>query len=384
MGCCASSNVTKTNKISQSRLSMLVNENKKQYKAKIEKPNFSDESGSEEGNNYQFEDAKLMIRTKTTVSKKKLQIARMEALEEIRKEEAYDFERDHGPTELNTDRAEELQIKKRESKMLQKNRDLDKNSDVAPKNNFFSQESEQGELPLDDIDMEQHFEQMEERLLRKASLGSLSGALNSISSNSVISKNKRITTSSRVNDEELYTLEKEDFFDDIGYSDEEDLRRASLELGKSLGDDSFRSSQDCPNSLDTSEDIIYKKAFELDQNKRITNDGTIIVKRKKNANKLNEALETENTKAFGYSKKGRNKKIKNKEREVHDSGEMHSFGSGFVSIQQSVRSINCFAEKSIKMPSLKRIVVDEMREDASIMYDITRGNGSFREMSVGF
>lgn len=384
MGCCASSNITKTNKISQSRLSMLVNENKKQYKAKIEKPHFSDDSVNGEENEYEFQDARLMIRTKTTVSKKKLQIARMEALEEIRKEQIDHMERDNGPTELNTERASKLLKSK---KGIQRNKAQSEEKEKGIKNNnFLSEESELGELPLDDLELEDHFEQMEERLLRKASLGSLDGGNVSLSSNSVISGNKRIRTSSREDNEDLYTLENEDFFDEIGYSDEEDLRRASLELGKSLDESLSRSSQDCPNSLDTSEDIIYKKAFELDQNKRITDDGTIIIKRNKKFKKKSEALETEGTMALGHKEKKRNRVVVEDadQEQQNRSRELHSFGSGFVSINHSVRSINCFAEKSIKMPSLKRIVVDEMREDVSVRYDISRRKNSFKEMSVGF
>lgn len=59
-----------------------------------------------------------------------------------------------------------------------------------------------------------------------------------------------------------------------------------------------------------------------------------------------------------------------------DDDDSASNKSGFISIKESMKSIRCLAEKSIKLPSVKRIVVDEMREDAGLRYDLRGSEGS--------
>lgn len=266
MGCC-NSNVTKKNKVKNSSLSKLVKENKRKNQARIEKPIYSPElSINEENENKEIDIAKMMVRKKTSV--KKIEITKKKSLDETPIQEEIQ------PT-MNI---EEIISSRASSKK-------------------YLNDNKSDELPLDDLELELIREKHEERLMRKASLGGFSASKRSHRSSSLISQAKRLDTSEMEKDgielEEKFALENEDFFDVVGYSDEEDLRRVSLEMGRSVNS---RSLDEKPCSLDTSEDIIYKRAGELEKHKRFTQDGTLIIDSKK---KKKLDLETENTNAIG-------------------------------------------------------------------------------------
>lgn len=344
MGCCNSSVGVKRTQVKDMSLSKLVSQNKKNFKSKMDvlkKEELEEEKRSEKV---------VMIKTKTTVNKKK--------------------------ADFTGSKVEEDEMVVKETK-----------DDYV----FEDKEFKDNELPLDDLNEEILIEKNEDQLLRKASLGAISNpkTSQSVLSMSIISQAKRLDTSENKSHNEIkpsFYLEKEDFFQEIGYSDDEELRRASLELGKSIDRGSSRSDlDDNSKSLDTSEDIIYRRATELDERRRANEGETLIMSMCSNKGKTRKKKEdNEKTEAIGnmtdYSKKSRPGLIFKKRQ---DSDDEESIKSGFVSIQQSLKSIQHLGEKSIRLPSVKRIMVDEMREDVGLRYDLTGGNRNSKKNDFG-